>query len=935
MNGGAVGAGIQVDFSRYMNSIIEVAADGSSARVQPGVVLAALNRRLQPLGVFFPPDPSSENHCSLGGMVGTNASGARTLKYGATKDHVLSLDVVMADGGLFDARPLTLGRPEMGASVHQSGLAGKAFASVLEDIGAARARIRASLPQVVKNSCGYRVETLLEDIALGEPLPVQKLFIGAEGTLGLVTEATLALTPLPPERGLAMAYFPSVSASGEAVSGILALGPSAVEIMDSHYLALVRQHDPQLDAMLPERTDTALLIEVEGCGKDEIDEKMAALRRHLAGASVLRFVPAMTADETAHLWQVRKSAVALMQRRPGARQPLPFIEDIAVHPRRLTECMDFLRKLFDRHDTQAVIVGHVGDGNLHTRPVLDPRDPADRRVMQVLYEEVSRYVLGVGGTLSGEHGDGLLHTPHLKAMYGSDVYELFTRIKRAFDPLGIMNPGKKVGPQDDGFALPEESRYGRSYQTLPQSPELHFPTRGYESEIERCHGCGVCKSGPATTMCPIYKATSREHASPRAKANLLRALITGALDLEDRDTRAVARSVIGYCIECGMCAVECPSAVNIPKLMLDAKGRLRQLRRGLPAPVNVILGHAGKISSLGSAVAPLSNAVARSAVVRGLAQSLLGLDARRIPPSFARAGRGRRGSRSTAPAPPGAPTVAHFCDLFGTYHDPELMRTVERVLAAHGVHVVRPRQKPSGVPQMLYGYANRARATAAYNVRAALPLVERGAVVVSAEPTAIFAFKVHYPDYLGTPEASTVAAAAYDLGHFLLRCRLDHPDLAPVVRPLQHAATLSGRPLRVGYHQPCHLKVQEVGNPGLQLLRELPELEIIDLDAGCCGMAGTFGMKASAYDLSLAAGAPLFERVSEVAPDLLASECSTCRMQLTHVLGIEAVHPITLLASAYGVCRRPAQLGAGRPRSSCCPHPSGPSSASPGSSLCE
>jgi FAD/FMN-containing dehydrogenase/Fe-S oxidoreductase len=929
LNGAAVGPGIQVDFTRYMNAVIEIAPDASWVRVQPGLVMASLNRHLRDFGVFFAPDPSSENHCSLGGMIGTNASGARTVAYGATKDHVLALDLVMADGSLYQARPLELDGPDIQALMARDTGAGRAFAAVLPELRASEDKIRAAMPRVVKNSCGYRVEAVLESSRPGAPatapgaaplaaLPhtaapalahLQRLFVGAEGTLGLVTEATLNLVPLPAKRGIAMVYFPSVFTVGEAVPGILALAPTAAEIMDSRFLALVRRHHSRIDTMLPERTDTALLIEFEGRDEAELAEKFAVLGRHLQDTAALRMVRATTAAETEYLWRIRKSAVALIQRMPGPRQPLPFIEDIAVHPTELPACIDFLQKLFDREGVEAITVGHVGDGNIHTRPVLDPRNPVDSALMQNLYNEVSAYVLGVRGTMAAEHGDGLIHTPRLQEMYGEEIYAFFTRIKNAFDPQGVMNPGKKVGPQEPAGTLFRDVRYGPGYRTLPQKPVLHFPTRGYESDIERCHGCAACKSTVVTTMCPTYKTTRREHASPRAKANLLRSIITGALDPESTYALAATKVVTDYCIECGMCAIECPSNVNIPKLMLEAKSRYREAHWA--SPVEMILGRAETVSRLGHLTAPLANRLIDRPALRRLAEPLLGIDRRRTMAPFARmtfrelvAARGTAATPASGATPGAAtPTVAYFCDLYADYNEPDLALAVERVLAAHGVRVTVPEQRASGIPEMLYGYAGKARETAKFNVDAALPHVQAGAVLVSAEPTATFAFKVHYPDYVNTPDCSLVANATRDLGEFLLQRRLDHPEAAPAARAPRatDAGPRDGAPLRIGYHQPCHLKAQQIGNPGLELLREIPGVEVIDLAAGCCGMAGTFGMKAGTYDFSMAVGAPLFNRVAEVAPDLVVSECSTCRMQLQQATGRQAVHPVVLLAEAYGV----------------------------------
>jgi FAD/FMN-containing dehydrogenase/Fe-S oxidoreductase len=914
--GGAVGAGIQVDFTRYMNRVLEIAPDGSWARVQPGVVMAGLNQEAARYGTFFPPDPSSENYCSLGGMIGTNSSGARTVAYGATKDHVVALETVLADGSVFRPRSVAADGAELAALLGGGSVAGQAFARLLPELQANAATMAAALPNVVKNSSGYRLETVLEDAPapagprLGQVAPpgrlvhLQKLFVGAEGTVGLVTEATLNLVPLPRRRGIAMAYFPSLVASGEAVPGILALRPSAVEIMDSRFLALVRRHDSRVDAMLPEHTDTALLIEFEGTDNGEVDEKFAALARHLGAGGALELVRARSAEETNRLWTLRKSAVALSLRLPGPRRALPFIEDVTVHPTEVPGYVDFLQRLFDREHVDAVLYGHVGDGNIHTRPLLDPKDPGDLRTMQRLYDEVSTYVRGIRGTMSGEHGDGLIRTPYLRQTYGDAIYSLFSLVKDAFDPQGIMNPGKKVGPQEESGSLLRDLRYGFAYRTFLQKPLLHFPGSEYEREIEKCHGCAQCKSTVVTTMCPTYKATRREHASPRAKANLLRAVITGRLDPDSAYAEAATKAVTDWCIECGMCAVECPSNVNIPKLMLEAKSKYREGHRG--SPTELLLGHAETVSSLGRHFSPLANSLLAQPLARRVAEPLVGLDRRRRMPRFARhtLAQSLSGAARVATAPPAGRAgvrpalVAYFPDLYAAYNDPGLGLAVIRLLEAHGIEVVLPGQKASGIPEMLYGFAEAAREAAEFNIAALLPWVKRGAAVLSAEPTASFAFKVHYPDYVAGPDCSTVAGAAHDLSEFLVRYRADHPETSPAAGRLSGAWTAVKR---LAYHQPCHLKAQGIGDPGLELLRKIPGVEVVDLAAGCCGMAGTFGMKKETYDLSMRTGAPLFERIAAVAPDLVASECSTCRLQIAEATSLPVVHPVTLLAAAYGL----------------------------------
>ncbi len=923
--GAAVGSGLMVDFTRYMNQVLETAPDGSWARVQPGLVMGALNAHAKKYGTFFAPNPSSENYCSLGGMIANNSSGGRSVAYGGTKDHVLALDVVLSGGELFHAGSVGRDSETLGALMAAGSLSGRAFADILPLLDRKRAAIAAAMPRVMKNCSGYRVENVLEwgasptgyggwdsSVALAAAddawarAELHKLFVGSEGTLGLVTEATLNLVPVPQRRAIGMAYFPTVFTAGEAVQSILGLKPTSLEIMDASFLRFVREANSKIDAMLPAQVDTALLVEFEAANDDELDEKLSQLEGLLAGGDAIEVKRALDPADQAQLWSVRQGAVPLLQRLPGAKKIVEFIEDATVHPDVLAQYMSRLSTILQSHGVQAIMYGHAGDGNIHTRPILDMRDPGDLNLMHRIMEEVMEVVIDLKATPSGEHGDGLVRTPYVRRVYGDEVYGVFEKIKNTLDPGGIMNPGKKVANPAEAGGIATNLRYGRGYWTHEQSTELHFPSDEYAREIEKCHGCAQCKSVVATTMCPTYKATRREHASPRAKANLLRNVINGRLDPQATHTLAATKEITDYCIECGMCALECPSRVNIPKLMLEAKAKYRTAHMG--GVTDQVLGHAELVSRVSRATSAVFNPLVGNPVVRRLTERVAGIDRRRDLPSYARrsweqvlAAREKNGGAAAAGATPtsgeksgtqGKP-VAFFYDVYANYNDPALAQTMESLLLAHGVPVTFPAQKGSAVPEMLYGYVQRAKATAGYNVRNFAPHVREGELLVSGEPTASFAFKVHYPDITPSEECSLVANATRDLGEFLVSRRAERPEWAP--QPVNEI------PLTVAYHQPCHLKTQQIGSPFLSLLREVPGLTMVDLDAGCCGMAGTFGMKAGTYDLSMETGRPLFERVAAVTPDLVASECSTCRMQLAQATGKDTIHPAELLARAYGI----------------------------------
>ncbi len=897
--GAAVGPGLQVDFTRHMNKILEVAEDGSWARVQPGVVMGLLNAHVKAYGTFFAPNPSSENYCTLGGMMANNSSGSRSVAYGMTIDHVLGLRMALSGGELFDAGTVAR-NGDLARLVGGSGGPASAFSRILPLLESKGDAIRRAQPHVMKNASGYRLETVIEDGRVN----LQKLFVGSEGSLGLIAEATLNLVPLPGKRAIAMAYFPGVRAAGEAVFPILDLKPTSLEIMDSNFLTFVRTQLPKLDAMLPAGANTALLIEFEGADTDELDERLRSLESLLAGGPAVEVKRALDPVEQEELWQVRKTAVPLLQKLPGPKRIAEVIEDVTIHPSVLADYMENLDGMLKGMDIPGIMYGHAGDGNVHTRPLLDLKDAKDLAKMQRLLEEVVEMVLELRGTPSGEHGDGLVRTPLIPLVYGEEVYGVFQEVKDALDPTGIMNPGKKILQPGIGGGAAQNMRYGADYWTYDQSTVLAWENGAYQAEVEKCHGCAQCKSLVATTMCPTYKALKREHASPRAKANVLRNILSGRLDPESTHADQELKLITDYCIECGMCAVECPSNVNIPKLMLEAKARYRDAHPG--SATDRLLGDPERLSKTGSSTAAVSGRLANHKLLRKVAEGVTGIDRRRTMPPFAAKTFAQRLKERDAGAlgkafPRGeaasAASVAFFYDLYANYHDPSLAECMEALLLAHGIEVTFPDQQASGIPEMLYGYREKAWQAAARNVIGAKAAVEGGALLVSGEPTATLAFKEHYNDYLGTesPEgqaAAVVAAATRDLGEFLAKFRADHPERSPQPRRVE---------MKAAYHLPCHLKAQKPGAAFLDLLREVPGLEVADLNAGCCGMAGTFGMKRDTYELSMDCGRPLFERVAEVQPEVILTECSTCRMQLEDGTGLKAIHPARILCQAYAV----------------------------------
>ena len=572
--GGAVGAGIQVDFTRYMNRVLEIAPDGSWARVQPGVVMAYLNQARGQARDLLRPRPFQRELLQPG-----RHDRHQLLRRPHRRLRRHQGPRAGPGGGAGRRKPLPgaaarpRAAPNSPPSLRRNLWPAGRSPQILPELRANAATIAAAMPRVVKNCCGYRLETVFDERppgawhADGSRSPAR--------ARSSAPKARSGWSPRPPStwcrcpRGGASPWptSPRSSPPARRCPGILALAPTAVEIMDSRFLALVRKHDSRVDAMLPERTDTALLIEFEGADDAEVDEKFAALAPPPGRHRRLKWSGPQTAEETDHLWTVRKSAVALALRMPGPRRALPFIEDVTVHPTEVPGYVDFLQRLFDRESVDAVMYGHVGDGNIHTRPLLDPKDPADLRTMQRLYDEVSAYVPGS----PGHHVGRARGRPAPHPLPAPDV-----RGRRLLPLLSgqecVRSPGSTEPGQEGRAAGGERQPASRSAVRL-RLPHLAaeappaFPASEYEREIEKCHGCGQCKSTVATTMCPTYKATGARLRRP-GEGNLLRAIITGARP-EPYGERRPRRHRLLHRLR--RCALECTVArQHSPKLMLEA-----------------------------------------------------------------------------------------------------------------------------------------------------------------------------------------------------------------------------------------------------------------------------------------------------------------------------------------------------------------------------
>ena len=867
--GQGIGEGILLDFVRHMNKILQIDPQGNWVRVQPGVVLGTLNTVLKPLGKFFPIDPSTGDYCTLGGMIANNSSGPHAVKYGATRDYVESLEVVLSTGEVIVTGSRSLKDFDL---LPADGLERKIFHGVSDLLKRYQAPLRAERPQSTKNSCGYD----LWQVGKNDSLDLTPLLVGSEGTLGIFTEARLRLVDLPRRTHSALFYFRSLENIGPATEEILKFSPTMLEIMEKQILDLARAKYPEMRPYLPENIEATLFIEFEGESEKELRERMQQVASRLVDEQKLAISlkEAQDARDREMLTKVRSVSGPILNKVKGPKKPIAFIEDAAVHPNKLGEYIAGLREIFKKHQAEASVYGHAGDGNLHVMVFLDLKKAEDIARMTKITEETYDLVLRLKGTISGEHGDGLLRTAYVPRQY-PQLYPAFVELKDLFDPQRILNPGRVVG-EDPGL-LSKNLKYGSGY--TPQPTGSSFDEEPLRTEVESCHGCGKCRS-----YCPIAIETQEEISLGRAKAVLLRELISGRLNSRLFMASDELKAVMDGCVNCKRCLTECPTGVDIPWLALQARAHCVQVK-GQPFKDRFI-SNTHLACQVGSAFAPATNLAFSWRPARAIMESTLGLDRRRKLPPFAR--ETFRSLYKSGPTRNGQ--AAYFLSCFANYNDPqgEALATCE-VLERNGFGVELPDFECCGIARISSGALASAARGVENNLKKILTYAEKGTPLIFSEPSCALAVKLEYPRIAGLETTSKIIPTCFEIHQFLFALK-EKGKLNPNFGEI---------PLKVGYHNPCHLRALGITREPVELLQLIPGLQVRVFQDRCCGLAGTFGLKKKNYDLSLEIGARLFKEIQESGVDRVVTSCGSCALQIFQGTGLKAVHPVTLLAEAY------------------------------------
>ncbi len=891
--GQTVNDGLVVDTSRHMTGLLDLDVAGRTCRVEPGLVLDELNRRLKPHGLWFPVDVSTASRATIGGMAGNNSCGGRSLRYGTMRDNVLAIDAVLPDGT--PARFGPVDRTELARN--EAGPVRDLLRDVLAIGGREAAEVRARFPAVQRRVGGYNLDALLP-----ERPNAAHLLVGSEGTLAFSTAIELKLWPLLGPKVLGICHFGSFHEAMDAAQHLVRLRPIAVELVDRTMIGLGREialFRPVIERVVRGDPDALLIVEFAEESEAENARKLALLSELMGdlgfgwdrdtrrrGGVVEASEPALQADVAAF----RAAGLNVMMSMKSAGKPVSFVEDCAVPLPRLAEYTDRLTEIFARHGTRGTFYAHASEGCLHVRPVLNLKLDRDVAAMRAIAEEAFAAVREFKGSHSGEHGDGIVRSEFHEAMFGTRLVRAFEEVKDAFDPEGGLNPGKIVRPQrmDDrnlfrfppGYAVPDR-------QNALDWSDYPGGAGGLGGAVEMCNNNGACRSLAGGVMCPSYRVTRNERDVTRGRANTLRLALSGQLGPDALSADAML-DTMELCVSCKACRRECPTGVDMARMKIEVLAD-RNARRGLPRRDRLV-AFLPRYAPWAAWAAPLLNLRNRSPLLRRFTERAFGISARRSLPAFRRDV--FRAPASVGPA--AGREVVLLADTFNRYFDRENLDAALRVLVAGGYRVHLPAARSGSRPLccgrtfLAAGLADEARLELDRLVTALAPFAGRGVPIVGLEPSCLLTLRDELGALRRDEDAAAVAGRALLLEEFL-DAETEAGHLRLPLGPVGETALLHGH---------CHQKAFGAIRPVERVLGLIPGLTVRTVESSCCGMAGAFGYGSGTIDASFAMGeASLLPAMREAAPGtILVADGTSCRHQIADGAGREALHVSRVLA---------------------------------------
>ncbi|SDK06355.1 FAD-binding and (Fe-S)-binding domain-containing protein [Natronorubrum texcoconense] len=904
--GQTVNRAVVLDFSRHMNEILEINPNERTATVQPGTILGTLNEALSTHDLKFAPDPAWGDKSAIGGAIGNNSTGSHSLKYGKTDAYIEEVEAVLVDGTVTTFGEVTL--EEISDRADSDGdLEGRIYAEIDRILEEEGDLIEEAYPDLKRNVSGYNLDRLVAE-ARGKTMPggedtgepgtvnLARLLAGSEGTLAIVTEATVSLEPIPETKAVTLLCYSDLHDAMRDVEPILAHDPSAVEVLDDVLIDLARdtaEFGPVTE-ILPDGTNAVLLVEFYAEDADHGKEQVAGLLadRHPSATPAgepsadapeteaetlaIEALEAYEKEERAQLWKLRKSGLPILLSRTTDEKHISFIEDTAIPPAQLPEFVEGFESILEAHDTYAAFYAHAGPGVLHIRPLVNTKSEIGIDQLHGIADDVTDLVVELGGSVSGEHGDGRARTQWNQKLYGDDLWRSFQNLKTAFDPDWLLNPGQVVFREDDPTDLREHLRFDPDYEfDAGFEPELVWENdNGMQGMVELCHGCGGCRGEQETTggvMCPTFRASREEITTTRGRANGLRQAMSGDLEPGEAFTDEFVEEVMGLCIGCKGCAIDCPSEVDMAKIKAEVTHEYHQ-RNGSTLR-DRLFANVATLSAWGSRLAPLSNTASKLPGARKLLEATVGIDSSRSLPTFHantfRDWFDHRGGAQISEQEADRKAVV-YPDTYTNYNHPAAGKAAVRVLEAANVHVTVPDELgDTGRPAYSKGFLETARETAHENVSKLAPLVDEGWEIVVVEPSDAVMFQLDYGDLLTDERVVQVADATYGVCEYIDAFRLDEE--------IAFNADAAGTSLT--YHGHCHQKATRKDHHAVGVLRRAG-YAVEPLDSGCCGMAGSFGYEAEHASMSDAIASILYEQVDESDGERVVAPGASCRTQL-------------------------------------------------------
>ena len=868
LNGQGVGASMILDFTKYMDQILELNVEEKWVRVQPGIVLDQLNAVLAAHGLLFAPDPATSSRATIGGMIGNNSSGTKSIVYGTTRDHLLELKVVLSDGTVMDLAPVA--RDEFDSQPRI--LSG--FKKIIDEN---RDEIEKRFPKVMRRVQGYNLDSFID----AEKWNLADVMVGSEGTLGVFLEAKLNLEPLPKHKALCVAHFADLLKSIQTVAPILQHSPSAVEIVNADVLVLARKNlnIAPLCSFVQGEPQALLIVEFFADTPDQAQSKAQALAKDLQEKNLGYAWPVITEpDQQANVWALRKSGLGLMLGMKGDRKPLAFIEDACVPVEVLPEYIDQILKCCQDRDVPVAMYAHASVGTIHVRPVLNLKDQQDIDHMKAIAEFALSLIIKYRGSWSGEHGDGRVRSPFLEEYFGSQIYDALRQVKTLFDPAGLMNPGVII----DADPMDANLRYGTSYNTPEVPSEYHYRADGgFAAAVEMCNGDGACLARIAGTMCPSYRLTRDEEHSTRARANALRLAMTGQLG-PDALTSQRLYQVLDLCLSCKSCKSECPSNVDMTKLKSEFLQKYHDAQ-GLPLRERIIAGSAQMSAKIAGWKAPFVNFMQRNWLFRKVLEIVVGFDSRRIAPEYARLPLPKWFAKRAKPNGQFSKKIVLFDDTYMNYHQTNVGISAVELLESCGYEVILANAGCCQRPRISHGFLRKAKIHGEKTLRNLDQYIQQGLEIVVCEPGCCSALVDDLPDLiddeqLGQRIKENVMMIDEFLDRQVQQGTLDCDFTSPFTKILIHGH--------------CHQKALFGTTAMKRLLDRVPGISVEQIDSGCCGMAGSFGYEKEHYDMSMQIGQErLFPAIRNRSADTAVVACGfSCRHQIADGTDAKPLH---------------------------------------------